>query len=95
MEREVNAKQAREEFRTVLDQVEHRGDTVVISRNGKPAVAVVPLRVYEMWKSQQQALFESIRSIQELNQDTDPDEVMNDVLEAQQAIRSSEAREAP
>jgi prevent-host-death family protein len=88
MERELNARQARTKFSTILDQVQHKGDAYIINRNGKPAVAVVPLKVYENWKSQREALFVSIRAIQELNQDSDPDEAMELILEAQQAIRA-------
>ena len=89
MERMLGITKAREEFSQIVEQVQYRGDSYIISRHGKPAVAVVPLRVYEDWKRQREQLFEAIRKIQEANQDAEPDQVMEDVLEAQQAIRSS------
>ena len=67
----------------------HQGDGFIISRHGKPAAAVVPVKVYESWKRQREELFETIRKIQEANKDADPEEVMRDVLEAQQAVRPS------
>lgn len=87
MERELNAKQARDEFSTVLDQVQHKGDTYIINRNGKPAVAVVPLSLYETWRQQREAFFARIQEMQ-ARADLDPDEAMALALEAQQAVRA-------
>lgn len=89
MERNLGVTEAREKLSEMVDQVQHQGDTFIISRHGKPAAAVVPVKVYESWKRQREELFETIRKIQEANKDADPEEVMRDVLEAQQAIRSS------
>ena len=64
--------------------MQYRGDKYVIKRHGKPAVAVVPVEIYENWKKQRQRLLELIHEVQAANPDADPDEVMQDVLEAQQ-----------
>jgi prevent-host-death family protein len=87
MERVLGITKARQEFSNVVEQVQYQGNSYVISRHGKPAAAVVPVEVYESWRRQRQALFDAVRKIQEANKDADPDEVMQDVLEAQQAIR--------
>jgi prevent-host-death family protein len=87
MEKEIGATQARDKFSSIIDEVQHQGDKYVISRHGKPAVAVVPMQVYESWKQQRERLLTLIREVQAANPDADPDEVMEDVLEAQQAIR--------
>jgi prevent-host-death family protein len=89
MERNLGVTEAREKLRELVDQVQHRGEAFIINRHGKPAAAVVPVKVYENWKRQQEDLLEAIRRIQEANKDADPEEVMRDVLEAQKAIRSS------
>ena len=88
MERVLGITKAREEFSSIVEQVQYQGDSIIISRHGKPAAAVVPMEVYEIWKRQREAFFDAIRRIQEANKDADPDQVMRDVLQAQQAIRS-------
>jgi prevent-host-death family protein len=87
MEKTIGVTQARDEFRAIVDAVQYRGDKYVISRHGKPAMAVVPIEIYENWKKQRQRLLTLIQEVQAANPDADPDEVMQDVLEAQQAIR--------
>ncbi len=87
MERKLGVSEARGIFGKLIEQVQYQKDTYIINRRGKPVAAVVPFDVYESWKRQRQEFFETIRSIQEGNQDTDPDQVMEDVLEAQQAVR--------
>lgn len=87
MERTIGVTRARDEFRKIVDQVQYQGDKYIIERHGAPAVAVVPVDIYENWKKQRQQLLELIREVQAANADTDPDEVMQDVLAAQQAVR--------
>ncbi len=87
MEKIIGVTKARDELRTIVDEVQYRGDKYVINRHGKPAVAVVPVQIYENWKKQRQRLFALINEVQAANPDADADEVMQDVLEAQQAIR--------
>lgn len=89
MERKLGVAEAREKFSDLIDQVQYKGDTYLISKHGKPAVAVVPIEVYSTWKRQRTQFFDSIRQIQELNPDVDAEKVMDDVILAQQAIRSS------
>lgn len=91
MEKEVGVTEARKEFSSLVEEVQYQGDSYIISRHGKPAVAVVPLRVYEHWKRQRDLFFDAVREIQAANKDADPDEVMNNVLEAQRAIRDSQS----
>lgn len=93
MEKTLSSTEVRDSFGTVLDEVQFQGDKYIISRKGRPAVAIVPLDVYENWKGSRQKLFDLIRSFQESSGDNDPDEIMDRVLEAQQAIRKDVARE--
>jgi len=89
MERVLGITEARQEFSNVVERVQYQGDSYIISRHGKPAAAVVPVEVYDSWKRQRKELFDVIRKIQEANRGADPDEVMQNVLQAQQAVRSS------
>lgn len=89
MERKLGVAEAREKFSDLIDQVQYKGDTYLISKHGKPAVAVVPIEVYSTWKRQRSQFFDSIRRIQGLNPDVDSEQVLDDVILAQQAIRSS------
>ena len=65
MERMLGIAKAREDFSTVIEHVQHQGDSYIISRHGKPAAAVVPVEVYEAWKRQREAFFDLIRQAQE------------------------------
>jgi len=56
---------AREEFSNIVEQVQYKGDSYIISRHGKPAAAVVPIEVYEGWKRQREELFDLIREMQQ------------------------------
>jgi prevent-host-death family protein len=87
MEKKIGVTKAREEFRRIVDEVQYQGDKYVINRHGKPAVAVVPVPVYENWKQQRKRLLELIDEVQAANLDAEPDAVMQDVLAAQQAVR--------
>ena len=89
MERKLGVTEAREKFRDIVDQVQYRGNTYVISKHGKPAAAVVPMEVYENWKKERQAFFAAVREIQSQNPQADPEQVWKDVLSAQQELRSS------
>lgn len=65
MEKILGVTQARAKFGDLVEQVQYQGDTYIISRNGRPAAAVVPIEVYESWKKDRQAFFDLIRQAQE------------------------------
>lgn len=88
MEKSIGVTKARDQFRSIVDEVQYRGDKYVVNRHGKPAVAVVPIEIYENWKKQRRRLLELINEVQAANPDADPEEVMQDILEAQHAARS-------
>lgn len=66
MERELGLTKAREKFSDLVEQVQFQGDTFLISRNGKPAVAIVPIEIYESWKRERIAFFDIIRQSQKI-----------------------------
>lgn len=87
MEKKLGISEARKQISEMVDDVQYGGDQYVIERNGQPAAAVVPIEVYEHWKRERKAMFDAIREMQAVNEGADPDQVMRDVLEAQQAVR--------
>lgn len=93
MEKITNSSELRTNLSLVLDEVQFNQDSYVIERKGRPAAVIVPLNVYENWKHSRLRFFETVRRIQEANQDADPSEVLQDVLAAQQAIRAEMIRE--
>ena len=87
MEIVLGVTKAREKLSEIVESVQYENDAYIISRHGRPAAAVVPVEVYESWKRQRKEFFALIRQFQEASGETDPAEVMEDVLEAQQAVR--------
>lgn len=93
MEKQMNITQVRDALGNLVDEVQYQNNKYIILRHGKPAVAVVPLHVYESWKSNRERLFGLIEQMQEASGDHDPEEVMALVLEAQQATRAEISEE--
>lgn len=89
MEKKLNITQVRDTFGDLVDEVQYQNNKLVITRHGKPAAALVPLHVYENWKSSRQRLFELIEQMQETSGEQDPDEVAALVQEAQTATREA------
>jgi prevent-host-death family protein len=89
MEKRLGITEARKQLSSIVDQVKYKGENYVIVRRGEPAAAVVPMELYEQWKAERQRLFATIRSVQAANVGADSQEVMEAVLEAQQAVRQS------
>jgi prevent-host-death family protein len=87
MEKTIGVTEARSEFSTIVDQVQHKGATYIIKRHGKAAVAVVPMEVYEIWKKQRDAFFETIRQTQQ-QADLAPEVAEEVALQAIAAVRA-------
>jgi prevent-host-death family protein len=87
MEKKLGVTEARREFSTIVERVQHEGDTYIVSRHGRPAAAVVPVQVYESWKRQRDEFFELIRKAQH-QADLDPEEADRLVAEAVAAVRA-------
>lgn len=93
MEKQMNITQVRDALGNLVDEVQYQNNKYIILRHGKPAVAVVPIHVYESWKSNRERLFGLIEQMQESSGGSDPDEIMALVLEAQQAARAKTSEE--
>lgn len=87
MEKILGISELRETLGTVFDEIQYQNTKYIVQRRGKPAVAIVPLDIYEGWKKDRERLFELITKAQEGNDDLSEDEVMALVLEAQDAVR--------
>ena len=88
MEKQMTITQVREAIGEVVDEVQHQNSRYIILRHGKPAAAIVQLHVYETWQANRERLFDLIEQMRAAAGDADPDEVMELVLEAQQATRN-------
>jgi len=88
MEKQMTITQVRDAIGDVVDEVQHRNNRYIILRHGKPAAVIVPLHVYESWQSNRERLFSLIEQMRSAAGDTDPEEVMQLVLEAQQATHN-------
>jgi len=86
MEKVLGVTEARNKFSNIVEQVQHRGDTYLISRYGKPAAAVVPVEVYEDWQRQREEFFDLIRDAQK-EADLSPEEAARIASEVEAAIR--------
>ena len=93
VEKQMNITQVRDALGNLVDEVQYQNNKYIILRHGKPAVAVVPLHVYESWKSNRERLFGLIEQMQESSGEGDPDEIMALVVEAQQAVRAETPEE--
>lgn len=87
MEKVLGMTKARTEFGILIERVQHQGDTYIIERHGKPAAAVVPMKVYEEWKRQRSEFLDFIRQTQQ-DIDLTPDEADQIAAEAVKAIRA-------
>ena len=86
MERMLGIAKAREDFSTIIEQVQYQGESYIISRHGKPAAAVVPVEVYQTWKRQREEFFDLIRQAQQ-EANLAPEQAERLAAEAMAAVR--------
>ena len=91
MQKVLGLTEARGKLSEIVNGVLYERDTYIISKQGKPAVAVVPVDVLEQWQAERDKLFEVIAEVHAQNQNLDPDELMDVILESQQAVRAETA----
>ncbi|GEM_PF-2075754 len=71
MDKQIALTEAREKFSEIVNAVMYHGDTYIISKSGKPAVAVVPLNILEQWQRAREKQFAIIDEIQAQNSDSE------------------------
>ena len=87
MERELSVTKAREQFAELVDQVQYKGDSVIINRSGKPVAVLVSVDIYEQWRQERRDFFSHIRQMQS-SAGLEPDEADRLANEAVAEIRN-------
>lgn len=91
-EKKLSVTEARQNFSDLVNQVQFREDTYVLSRNGKPAAAVVLMQVMKAVKKHQQALQAEVNALRKKSSTLGDEEAMEMAREAQEAVRSGNSR---
>ena len=63
MEKTIGAFEVRRQFGKILTAILSRGDSYVIERHGEAVAVIVPVPVYEQWKSTRQAFFDQMKVV--------------------------------
>jgi prevent-host-death family protein len=87
MEKEIGVTKAREQFGELVEQVQYKGNSIIINSNGKPAVAIVSIEIYEQWKQERKNFFDQIRQMQS-TAGLEPDEAARLAIETVSEIRN-------
>ena len=93
VDKEIGVTEAREEFSSIIKDVQYQSRAYVISRHGEKAAAVVPVQVYLDWKKQRKGFFDQIREIQG-DTDLSPHEASQLAAEALAAVRSEKDQQS-
>jgi prevent-host-death family protein len=88
MTKTIGMTKAREGFKKIGDEVQYQRESYIVSRNGEPAFAIVPLQILTSWEERRQTLLDIMDKVQTNNTDLDPDDVMNTVLHVQEEVRN-------
>jgi prevent-host-death family protein len=87
----VNAVKARQNLGQLINEVYLKDDQYIIERDGKPMVALVPLKHLERWLKQKEKDFEVFEQIRGKNKKVKRKKLEKDVNLAIQAIRRTHA----
>ncbi len=89
VDKEIGVTEAREEFSSIIKDVQYRSGAYVIKRHGEK----VPVQVYLDWKKQRKGFFDQIREIQG-RADLSPGEASQLAAEAIAAVRSEQEQKS-
>jgi prevent-host-death family protein len=87
----VNAVKARQNLGQLINEVYLKDDQYIIERDGKPMVALVPLKHLERWLKQKEKDFEVFEQIRGKNKKVKRKKLERDVNLAIQSIRRTHA----
>lgn len=87
----VNAVKARQNLGQLINEVYLKDDQYIIERDGKPMVALVPLKHLERWLKQKEKDFEVFEQIRGKNKKVKRKKLEKDVILAIQSIRRTHA----
>ena len=89
MEQTLGVTEARTRFAELVDQVRYQGDTVTLLKSGKPAAVLVPVELFERWKTERREAVAAMRRIQaNVTEALSDEEAMALAVEAQEAVRN-------
>ncbi len=83
----MGAREARNDFSDLIGRVHYGGDTVILERNGKPMVAMVPVEFYERYLAERTDRFQAFETLRESIPQYSVEEVEQDIAEAIAAVR--------
>jgi prevent-host-death family protein len=87
----LGAREARQRFADLLGRVGYGGEVAIVERSGKPMVAVIPVELYEQLVAEREARFQVLDRIRSKLPEIPPEEVEEDVSQAVDALRESDA----
>jgi prevent-host-death family protein len=62
--KQIGVTNARTKLSDIINNVQHRGNSYILEKHGKPVVAVVPLIIYNNWKKSREEFFDQVRKMQ-------------------------------
>ena len=88
----IGAREARNRFADLLGNVHYGGQVVIVERSGKPMVAVIPVEMYEQVIAEREVRFQVLDRIRDRLPEVPTDEVAQDVTEAINVVRATNAQ---
>jgi prevent-host-death family protein len=86
----MGAREARNTFSQLLDQVHFDRQVVIVERFGRPMVAIIPVDDYQRLVAEREARFQVLDEVRRRLSDLPVEEVEQDVAEAIAAVRRSD-----
>lgn len=83
----VDADDIRDQIERVLEDVAVRGDHVIVEDHGEAVAVIVPFRMYEQWKQEEDDFLTLLNEAQQ-NANLSEEEAMELALEAVAAVRA-------
>ena len=90
MIQKMSAKDARNNFSRILGQVYYGRDIIIIEKQKKPMVAIIPVDQLETHMKMRSEKFKALENIRETIPDISQEEVEKDVSDAIAAIREQD-----
>lgn len=89
----VGAFEARKKFGEIIETVGYRGESVVVEKNGRPLVAIVPIKMLTVWEALRESVFDDMRqSAARVNKpDEEIDLLIDEAIQAARAERKATA----
>ena len=96
MERVLNITEARRRLGEIVGKVQYQGDTVVLTKNGKPAAALISFALFQKFLKSREAAYQAVTEVQEQNQELEmsEEELLAFINEAVHEVRAQTKRSA-